>query len=64
MLESLGFEVRDAKKAGHKIVVHHGIPTFTSAAYTCGHGKNPEIKPAYARNILAMSKQYENELIK
>ena len=29
LLTELGFEVRDGKKAGHKVFVHHGIETFT-----------------------------------
>lgn len=50
-LESLGFEVRDGRKQGHKVVTHRHIEGFFSTSYTCGHGKNPEIKPAYVRNI-------------
>jgi len=62
ILTSLGFDVRDGKKAGHKIFVHHGIATFTSAGYTCGHGKNPEIKSVYVKKIARLIKQYEAEL--
>lgn len=50
LLESLGFEVR-AGRAGHKIVVHQGITSFHSASFNCGHGKNPQIKPAYISNL-------------
>lgn len=64
MLESLGFEVRDAKKQGHKIFVHHGVPLFTSGAYTCGHGRNPEIKKIYIKQVVRLLKRYESELIK
>ncbi|XSG84782.1 MAG: hypothetical protein ACPW60_13755 [Methylohalobius sp. ZOD2] len=63
MLVSLGFEVRDGKKAGHKVFVHHGMASFTSGAYTCGHGRNPEIKPAYIKKVAKLLKQYETELI-
>ncbi|MCK5359626.1 MAG: type II toxin-antitoxin system HicA family toxin [Gammaproteobacteria bacterium] len=63
ILESLGFEVRNGKKQGHKVFVHHGIAAFTSAAYTCGHGRNPEIKPVYVRKVAGLLKQYETELI-
>lgn len=61
-LESLGFEVRDGKKQGHKVFVHHGIATFTSGAYTCGHGRNPEIKPVYIKKVITLLRQYESEL--
>lgn len=63
-LESLGFEVRDGKKQGHKVFVHHGIAAFTSGAYTCGHGRNPEIKPVYIKKVISLLKQYEKELNK
>ncbi|WP_081619194.1 hypothetical protein [Thioalkalivibrio sp. ALE19] len=62
LLETLGFEVRDGKKAGHKVVTHAGLPSFYSTSYTCGHGKNPEIKPAYVRNIRRMLEEREPEL--
>ena len=63
LLASLGFEVRDGKKAGHKVFVHHGIATFTSGGYTCGHGKNPEIKTAYIKNVARLLKQHEADLL-
>ena len=62
LLESLGFDVRDGKKQGHKVFVHHGIASFTSGAYTCGHGRNPEIKPVYIKNVITLLRQYELEL--
>jgi hypothetical protein len=51
LLESLGFNVRDGRKQGHKIVTHPYLQGFQGTSYTCGHGKNPEIKPNYVRNI-------------
>ncbi|MEW8426131.1 MAG: type II toxin-antitoxin system HicA family toxin [Candidatus Thiodiazotropha sp.] len=62
-LISLGFEVRDGKKAGHKVFVHHGMESFTSGGYTCGHGRNPEIKPVYIKKVAKLLRQYETELI-
>ena len=49
LLVSMGFEVRDAKQGGHKVFVHQGLPSFLSGSFNCGHGKNPEIKPAYIK---------------
>lgn len=63
MLESLGFEVRDGKKQGHKIFVHHGVSLFTSGGYTCGHGRNPEIKKIYIKKVVKLLKLYESEPI-
>ncbi|WP_419602385.1 type II toxin-antitoxin system HicA family toxin [Thiolapillus sp.] len=62
-LARLGFEVRDGKQGGHKIFVHGGIPEFFSGSYNCGHGKNPEIKPAYIRKVLRILQQHEKEII-
>lgn len=50
-LENLGFEVIDGKKQGHKVFVHQAIKDFYSASFTCGHGRNPEILPAYITKI-------------
>lgn len=58
LLERLGFEVRDGRRGGHKIFVHHAIPGFYSGSFNCGHGKNPEIKPAYITRILTILDMY------
>jgi len=62
ILESLGFEVRDGRKQGHKVVTHPGLEEFFSASYTCGHGRNPEVKRNYVRSMLALVKQYRDDL--
>lgn len=62
ILEKLGFEVRDGKQGGHKIFVHPGLPSFKSSSFNCGHGKNPEIKPAYIRTLTRILRQYHDEL--
>ena len=66
VLESIGFEVKDRKKPGHKVVYHAGLSKmsdFSTTSYTCGHGKNPEVKPAYPKKILGVIRRYESELI-
>jgi len=63
ILDGLGFEVRDGRKQGHKIVFHEGIPGFFSAGFTCGHGRNPEIKPAYVRQIRKLLLRYQSEIL-
>lgn len=62
MLESLGFTVRDGAKGGHRIYVHPGLPKFKSASFNCGHGKNPEIKPAYITNIIRILEDHQDAL--
>ncbi|MCY3837737.1 MAG: type II toxin-antitoxin system HicA family toxin [Gammaproteobacteria bacterium] len=56
LLEGLGFAVRDGKKTGHKVITHPELVNFTSASITCGHGRNPQVKPIYVarmRQLLA-----------
>jgi hypothetical protein len=62
-LRGLGFDVRDGKKAGHKVVTHPGIARFSTAAFTCGHGKNPEIKPVYVKKVIGLLRDYESDLV-
>jgi predicted RNA binding protein YcfA (HicA-like mRNA interferase family) len=62
LLQSLGFIVRDGKNGGHKIFVHPELTGFFSGSFNCGHGKNPEIKPAYISGIIKILKQYKGEL--
>lgn len=61
-LEEIGSKVRDGKRAGHKIVTHSGLKDFYSTSYNCGHGKNPEIRPGYIKNILKTIKFHEKAL--
>lgn len=62
LMESLGFEVRDGKKGGHKVCTHPHLPDFWSLGVNCGHGKNPEIKPAYITKILHALDAHEADL--
>jgi len=62
LLVNLGFEVIDGNKGGHKVFTHQGLPSFHSGGYNCGHGKNPEIKPAYIGKIITILKRYQDEL--
>lgn len=62
ILETLGFEVRDGKRGGHKLFFHHGLPEFYSGSFNCGHGKNPEIKPGYISKILRTLEIHETAL--
>ena len=61
-LRTLGFDVRDGRKPGHKVLTHPGLPAFTSSSFTCGHGRNPEIKPVYVRNVAAVVRNHEAAL--
>jgi hypothetical protein len=62
LLEGLGFEVRAGRKAGHKIVLHQGLADFYSAAFTCGHGRDPEIKPVYTRQLQRLLEMHADAL--
>jgi hypothetical protein len=61
-LESLGFEVRDGSKGGHKVFTHDSLKDFTSSSFNCDHGRNPQIKKAYIKKIRNLLEQYSEEL--
>lgn len=62
LLHGLGFDIRDGKRGGHKIVTHDGLEGFYSTSFDCGHGRNPEIKAGYIGNILKLLMNYEADL--
>lgn len=62
ILESLGFTVKDRKKAGHKVFNHDGLENFFGSNFDCGHGRNPEVKKAYLKKILKVIDEYEDDL--
>lgn len=61
-LVKLGFEINDGKRGGHKLVKHNGLASFRSLSFNCGHGTNPEIKPAYIDNIITVLNQYVEDI--
>lgn len=63
-LVDLGFCVKDGKRGGHKVLTHDGLADFYSQSFNCGHGKNPEIKPAYISKIISLLREYEQPLNK
>lgn len=63
ILISLGFEIRDGKKGGHKIYVHDHLPSFMSSSLDCGHGRDPVIKPAYIQKVIKVLALHEEELV-
>lgn len=61
-LESLGFNMRDGRKQGHKVFFHQALSDFKSSSFTCGHGRNPEIKPVYIANIHKLLLRHEADI--
>ena len=62
MLRDLGFDVRDGRKPGHKVITHPGLALFTSASFTGGHGRNAQVKPVYIRVIKTLLQEYAEDL--
>jgi len=62
LLAELGFEVHDAKKAGHKVVKHPGRKAWLGTNFDCGHGKNPVVKNCYLNNLMRVLDEYEQEI--
>ena len=63
LLVALGFEVKDGKRGGHQVFTHDGLADFYSGSFNCGHGRDPEIKPAYIGKIISTLKLHEQALI-
>lgn len=64
LLASLGFEIRDGKKGGHKLFFHDELPEFHSGSYNCDHGKNPQIKRPYITKVIRILEVHETDLRK
>jgi len=62
-LRELGFEVRDGKNAGHVVYVHTGISEFRSGSFSCGHGRDRQVKPLYVRRVTQVLIQHEADLV-
>lgn len=63
LLESLHFEVRAGSNGQHKIYVHSGLaPDFKSSSFDCGHGKDPQIRSCYIRNVIRVLEQNKQKL--
>lgn len=62
LLRNLGFDVRDGRKPGHKVITHPELERFTSASFTCGHGRNAQVKPVYIRDIRKLLQKHAEEL--
>ena len=62
LLDRLGFTVRSGKNPSHKIITHARLDAFTSKGFDCGHGKNPQLKPAYVTSMRNMLKMYADDL--
>ena len=64
LLTELGFSVRDGRKQGHKVITHFGLAAFTSAAFSCGHGRNPQVERVYVASIRSLLTSYADDLQK
>lgn len=62
LMRSLGFDVTAGKSPGHKIFTHAGLPAFYSGSFNCGHGRNPEIKPAYITKLIRILTMHQEGL--
>ena len=64
LLTGLGFTVRNGRKQGHKVITHPELDSFTSAAFSCGHGKNPQVKLVYVASMRSMLASHADDLQK
>lgn len=45
------------------VFTHPSLVRFSTAGFTCGHGKNPEIKTVYVKNMIGLLREYEGDLV-
>ncbi len=64
ILSGRGLAVRDGGKQGHKVITHPKLEGFTSAAFACGHGRNPQVKPVYTGRIRQLLESHADDLRK
>lgn len=62
ILRTLGFDVREGDRGGHRIVTHDGLPDFWSTSFDCGHGRNSDVKKPYVRNLARIIEDHRDEL--
>ena len=64
ILSGLGFAVCDGGKQGHKVITHPKLKGFTSAAFACDHGRNPQVKPVHTARIRKLLESHADDLRK
>jgi len=62
LLGEFGFDIRDGKRGGHKIVTHPDITSWLGSDYNCGHSKGDDVKPVYIKEFLKIVNRLEDEL--
>ena len=61
MLVNLGFEVKDGRRGGHKLIKHQGLPEFFSSSYNAGAKRNGIIKKFYIKGIIKVLKTHKED---
>lgn len=61
-LRHMGFEVRNGRRGGHKIVTHDRLKDFFGTDFNCGHGRNDVVKEAYIKKLLRVIGEWQDEL--
>lgn len=62
LLESLGFNVRDGRRGGHKICTHPALSSVSPfTTFSFDGGRNP-ILSSYVREVLKTLRIYESEI--
>ena len=61
MLVNLGFEVKDGRRGGHKVLTHKGLPEFWSVSYNAGATRNGIVKKIYIKEIIKVLKIHKED---
>ena len=61
LLTRVGFNVKDGKRGGHKVVTHPHLPGFYSTGYNC-RGSGGPVDRNYLGHLLNVIRRYEEPL--
>lgn len=64
LLVELGFNVRDGRLGGHKIVHHAGLHPhgWRGIGFNCGHNPHDNVRAVYVRRVRAVIEEYRDYL--
>jgi len=62
ILENFGFAVERCRTPSHYTVSHRGLSEFHGSDFACEHGKSPQVKRGYIKNMKRVIERYAQEL--
>lgn len=64
LLRDLGFEIRNCRSGGHKVIIHPCIPLLNNTHFNCGHNDGDAIKTPYITTVYKLVTEHKEEIRK